>query len=95
MTANELIVASEEQSLALLNGYSATLMFDPYYKRWYYNLYKDSELVFAGVPLDPDTAALLGMSAYSLGLVDKVGTKEFYEPYVELGSRLGLVEIIQ
>lgn len=95
MTINELVVASEEQALTLLNGYTATLMFDPYYKRWYYNLYKDGELLYAGVPLDPDTAALLGYNDYSLGLVDKLDDKTFYEPYLELGSRLGLVEITQ
>lgn len=94
MTINELVVASEEQELVLLNGYSASLMFDPYYKRWYYNLYKN-DVCNKGRTLDTGTAALLRINDYSLGLVDKLASKEFYEPYVELGSRLGLVEIIQ
>lgn len=93
MTIRELIVASKEQELSLGNGYNASVMFDPYYKRWYYNLYKNDVLLYAGMPLDPDTAVLLGITDYSLGLIDKVGTRVVYEPYAELGSRLGLVEL--
>lgn len=95
MVVNELSVASEEQTLALLNGYKANIFFDPYYKRWYYNLYNGDVLVYAGFVLDPDTASLLGFSDYFLACVDKLDSKEMYEPYNELGSRLGLLEVSQ
>lgn len=95
MTINELIVASEEQTLTLLNGYSADIKFDPYHKRWYYNLYKDRVLVYAGLALVPNSLPLHGISEYSLGLVDKLDDKQRYEPFNELGSRLGLVEVTE
>lgn len=93
MTINELIVASEEQTLTLQDGYTAQIFFDPIYKRWYYNLYKGAELRYAGIVLDPDTFALENMTGYYLGCIDKIDAKEFYEPFNELGSRLGLMEV--
>lgn len=93
MIINELIVGSQEQTLTLLNGYVADIRFDPFYKRWYYNLYNNNELVFAGVPLNPDTFPLEGFTNYYLGIIDKVDDKLPYEPYNELGSKLGLLEI--
>lgn len=92
-TINELIVSSEEQTLTLLDGYSAVIKFDPIYKRWFYNLYQGGELRFAGMALDPDTASLQGWTDYFLGVIDKVTDRFEYEPYNELGSRLGLLEI--
>lgn len=93
MNVNELVVASEEQTLSLQNGYIAQLFFDPIYKRWYYNLYQGNVLRYAGIALDPDTFALEGMNNYYLGCIDKIDSKEFYEPFDELGSRLGLMEV--
>lgn len=92
MTFQELVVASEEQTLSLLDGYSAVIKFDPFYKRWYYDLYQGESLVYAGVALNPDTLPLGRFNNYSLGLIDKIADGSFYEPYNELGSRLGLVE---
>ena len=48
-----------------------------------------------GIALNADTAPLLGYVDDSVGLVDVVGDKEEYEPYDELGTRLGLVEITE
>lgn len=93
MLINELLVSSEEQRLTLLNGYSADIKFDPFYKRWYYNLYQGTTLMFAGVPLIPDTFPLDGMTNYYLAVIDKLDDGLPYEPYNELGSRLGLLEI--
>lgn len=95
MTINELVVASEEQKLSLPNGYSADIKFDPFYKRWYYNLYQNNELLYAGIALNPDSAPLLDFTNYSLGLIDKLDSNVPYEPYSELGSRLGLIEITE
>lgn len=95
MKINELVVASEEQLLALLNGYNAEIFFDPIYKRWYYNLYEGTTLKYAGIVLDPDTFPLLNFSDYFLGCVDKLDDKEAYEPYLELGSRLGVLEVME
>ena len=91
----ELTLASEEQTITMLDGYSAEIRFDACYKRWYYNLYYYGELIAAGVALNPDTAPLLGFFANTLGLVDSGNKKEVYEPYAELGGRLKLVEIVE
>lgn len=90
-----LTVASEEQNITMLDGYSAEIRFDACYKRWYYNMYYYGELVAAGIALNADTAPLLGFFNGSLGLVDTGNKKEEYEPYVELGDRLNLVEITE
>lgn len=86
-------VASDEQTITLLDGYSANIFFDRCYKRWYYDLYNMDELVAAGVVLNPDTAALLGYTKESLAMLDIGNKKEEYEPFLELGQRLNLLEI--
>lgn len=94
MKVNELVVSSDEQIIALSDGKSARLYFDPFYKRWYYNMYdNENNIMYAGIALNPDTVPLKNISSYYLGLVDKMGDKEFYEPFNELGSRLGLLEV--
>ena len=95
MTITELSVGNEEQTIFLSDGYTAVLRFDMIYKRWFYDLYKDDEIVFAGVSLIPNTRALYNMCPVSLGLVDFSDDKEEYEPYSELGARLGLMEIVE
>lgn len=91
----ELTLASEEQTITMLDGYSAEIRFDACYKRWYYNLYYYGELVAAGIALNADTAPLLGFFTNTLGLVDSGDKRDVYEPYVELGGRLKLVEIAE
>jgi len=86
-------VASDEQTVTLLDGWTANLFFDRCYKRWYYNLYNMGELVAAGIALTPNSAPLLGYTKASLALVDDGDKKEEYEPFLELGQRLLLVEI--
>lgn len=95
MTINELSVSSEEQNIFLSNGYSATIRFDMIYKRWFFDLYLGGELLYAGLTLTPDTAALAGISDLTLGLVDYSDDKKEYEPFNELGARLALMEIIK
>lgn len=95
MTITELVVGSKEQTILLSNGYSADIKFDVFYKRWYYDLYENGELKFAGVALNVNTVGLFNMSPISLGLIDIVGDKEEYEPYNELGTRLMLVEVAE
>lgn len=89
----ELVVASKEQRLTLLNGYFADIKFDPFYKRWYYDLYQGTKLLFAGVPLVPNTLPLRGITNYYLGCLERGNPHEFYEPYDELGGRLALIEV--
>ncbi len=91
----ELRVGSNEQIVGLKDGYKAQLKFDPFYKRWYYDLYKYNELICAGIALNVDSAPLVAFAGHSLALLDKYGTRDFYEPYNELGKRLALVEIIE
>ena len=86
-------VASDEQTVTLLDGYTATVLFDRCYKRWYYNLYYMGDLVAAGIALNPNTAPLLGYVKESLAMVDESNSKEEYEPFLELGQRLSLVEM--
>lgn len=93
MTIEELVVSSEEQLLSLDNGYTADLRFDPFYKRWFFDLYENETLIYAGVALNEDTVPLLRISKKSLGCLDKLDDKNFFEPYSELGSRLALVEV--
>lgn len=89
----DLTVASEEQTLELYDGYTAEIKFDRCYKRWYYNLYLNGVAVAYGIALNPDTTPLLRYTQDSLGLLDTGESKEEYEPYLELGNRLELVEI--
>ena len=93
MRINLLAVAAKEQMITLQDGYVAEVFFDMIYKRWVFNLYKDNDLVYAGITLEPDTAGLLNISLYGLGMLDMADDKEEYEPYSELGSRLALAEI--
>lgn len=90
---NELVVASKEQTLTLLNGYSAEIKFDPFYKHWYYNLYQGDTLMFAGVSLLPNTLPLHGITNYYLGCLYTGEPNEFYEPFDELGGLLKLIEV--
>ena len=91
----DLTLASEEQNITLLDGYTAEIKFDACYKRWYYNLYYYGETIASGIALNPDTAPLLGYTSSNLGLVDTGSQKEEYEPYTELGGRLKLMEILE
>lgn len=95
MKITKLEVGSKEQTIVLSNGYTADIKFDVFYKRWYYDLYKNGELKFAGVALNVNTVGLFNMSPVSLGLIDIVGDKAEYEPYDELGMRLMLVEVAE
>lgn len=90
-----LTISSEEQTITLLDGYTADIKFDACYKRWYYDLYYYGELIAAGIALNPDTAPLLGFFGDSLGLIDSGDARDTYEPYTELGGRLELVEIAE
>ena len=93
MAITELVVSSKEQRIDLYNGFYIRLFFDPIYKRWYYNLYENEKLKFAGIALNPDTRPLHNFTGYYVGLIDKITDKIGYEPYNELGARLGLLEI--
>lgn len=95
MTIYELTVSSEEQIISLTGGYSAEILFDRCYKRWYYNLYKDNELVAAGIALNPDTAPLFDFVEDSVGLANNISKGTEYEPYDELGSGLLLMELLK
>ena len=94
MTINELVVSSKEQIIALSDGKSVRLYFDPFYKRWYYNMYdENNNIMYAGIALGPDTAPLKNFTPYYISMVDKMSDNKPYEPFNELGSRLGLLEV--
>lgn len=87
-----LSVEPKEQILGLANGYTADVKFDPFYFRWYYDLYKDNQLIYSGISLTPDSNGLLNISNTTLGIIDSGDRLEPYEPYAELGLRLLLLE---
>lgn len=95
MTFSSLVVAPKEQKLALTETFSADIRFDPFYKRWYYNLYENNQMVAAGITLNPDSAGLLDITKVSLGVIERNPDNEQYEPYYELGGILDLIEIEQ
>ena len=92
-TATQLSVSPEEQVIGLLDGYTADIKFDPFYYRWYYDLYRDNELLYSGISLTPDSCGLLHISLKALGLIDTGDKLKDYEPYNALGSRLMLIEV--
>lgn len=94
-TVNKLIVGSEEQWLQLSSGYSADIKFDYIYKRWYYDLYLDDELVCSGVVLTKDCPVLKGISPVYLAVVEDNDNNIQYEPFNELGGILSLMEIVE
>lgn len=95
MTFNSLGVAPKEQTLALSQDYSAEIKFDPFYFRWYCNLYSGDDIVAAGIALDPNTAGLLDITPVCLAVYDAGNPKETYEPYEELGNRLAVIEVVE
>lgn len=92
-TGIELSVTSEPQILGLTNGYTADLRFDPFYYRWYYDLYKDNTLIYSGIALTPDTCGLNDICNVALGIVDTKEPEGDYEPYNSIGTRLQIVEV--
>ena len=95
MTITELSVSSEEQTVFLSNGYSAVVRFDMIYKRWFFDLYLGETLLYAGIALIPDAYPLKDIADVSLAIIDWAEDKMQYEPYNELGARLGLMEVSQ
>lgn len=93
MTLAELSVKSSEQTVVLQQGYEATIRFDMIYKRWFFDLYLGGELLYAGIALTPDTYPLKDIADVSVAIVDWANDKMQYEPFNELGSRLGLLEV--
>lgn len=94
-TVSILVVASEEQWLSLTNDFVANIKFDYIYKRWYYDLYRNDELVYAGIPLNKDAPNLKGISTVYLSTVENMPVKTEYEPFSELGGILTLVEVVE
>jgi hypothetical protein len=94
-TAVSLLVSSEPQWVSLNNNYYADIKFDYIYKRWYYDLYKNDELVCAGISLTKDCPTLKGISSIYLGVVENIANKTEYEPFVELGKKLMLIEVTE
>lgn len=94
-TVSTLMVSSEEQWLSLTDGHTADIKFDYIYKRWYYDLYKDEELVFAGIPLTKDCPTLKGISPVYLAIIENNEYNVQYEPFSELGGILTLVEVVE
>lgn len=92
---NKLIVSSEEQWLQLSGGYSADIKFDYIYKRWYYDLYNEGVLMYAGIPLTKDCPTLKGISSTYLAVLEDLPNPVEYEPFNELGSILALIEVVE
>ena len=94
-TVSTLIVSSEEQWLSLTDDFVANIKFDYIYKRWYYDLYKNDEIVYTGIPLTKDGPTLKGISNVYLAIVENNEYKVEYEPFAELGGILTLVEVVE
>lgn len=94
----KLNIRSEEQTITLSNGYTAELKYNVFDKYWYYNLFDIQQTpVFYGMALKPDTCATRDLTRNEniplLVMLDEVpDSKEAYNPYVEIGGRLGLYE---
>ena len=93
MALNEISVDSKEQKIQISNGYMVDIKFDPIYKRWYCDIYNNQDIVYAGVPLNVGSFPLHQISDIYVAVFDKLGTQDYYEPYLELGGRLALLEI--
>lgn len=92
---NKLIVASNEQLVQLSSGYIADIKYDYVYKRWYYDLYRDEELVAAGISLTPNCPGLKGIEGVYIAIIEDNKNKVEYEPFSELGNILTLVEVVE
>lgn len=92
-TAFKLSVSSEPQTMNLNDGYTAELRFDPFYYRWFYDLYHEEELLYSGIALTPDSCGLLNINNISIGMVDTGVPAGTYEPYNAIGTRLNIVEV--
>ena len=92
-TVTKLSVTSEPQTMNLNDGYTAELRFDPFYYRWFYDLYKDEELLYSGIALTPDSCGLLNISNIAIGMVDTDDPVGEYEPYNAIGTRLMVIEV--
>ena len=92
-TISTLSISSEPQSMNLANGYVAELRFDPFYYRWFYDLYKEGELLYAGIALTPDSCGLLNISDAAIGMLDTENPAGDYEPYNAIGTRLMIIEV--
>lgn len=92
---NELVISSEEQTISIRDGYKAQIKYNPFNRYWYYNLINPDGVVVAyGLALKPNTYATYKMDFPGLALVDRLqGDKTEYNPFVELGGRLMLVEL--
>lgn len=94
-----LVVESEEQSIVLSNGYVAELRYNVFNKYWYYNLADvEGNYIFYGMALKPDACPTYRLTHNieipKLVILDEArGSKEPYNPYVEIGGRLGLYEV--
>ena len=92
----KLSIASKEQNVTIGDGYTAELRYNVFGKYWYYNLIDSGgNYLFYGLSLKPFTNALYftetSTNVPKLFVVDEAyGDKEPYNPYVELGGRLGV-----
>ena len=89
------MVTSEEQVIGLSDNHSAEIKFDYIYKRWYYNLYINDTLLYAGIPLTKDCPTLKGIASVYLMIAEDNENKVDYEPFAELGTILKLAEVIE
>lgn len=95
---NKLIIKSEEQTIALRDGYSAELRYNVFNRYWYYNLIDpDGVYVLYGQALIVNSCPsyrLVRKGVPMLVLFDEaLGNKEPYNPFVEISGRLGLYEL--
>lgn len=92
-TIVKLAVTSEPQTMNLNDGYTAELRFDPFYYRWFCDLYQEEKLLYSGIALTPDSCGLLNICNVAIGMVDTGTPAGEYEPYNAIGTRLIVVEV--
>lgn len=92
---NEILVESKEQRISLKNNGVAHIKYNPFNRYWYYDMYDEfGNIVAYGLALKPNTFATNRLQLGGLAVIDRLsGDKTEYNPFVELGGRLMLVEL--
>lgn len=92
---NEIIISSKEQRIGLKNNNTAHIKYNPFGRYWYYDMYDaEGNAIALGLALKPNTFATNRQRIGGLAVIDRVPKdKTEYNPFVELGGRLMLVEL--
>lgn len=90
----EIIVSPQEQILSL-GIYQIEIFYNPFNEYWYYNIMTEGEYIIKGISLQIGATGFFGVTYMKdlpyICILDKnPEDKTTYNPYTELGNRLGL-----